>query len=181
MGEEVWDEVPADIPVAGARRKPREPVVPPKPARARPVDWWALDDKARGEVLKNLAPWVASFVTAYALSEVVVPPCWYMHDSLVQELLALQQYREQDVFDKSANAAAPVRAAMEFHNHLHYALLRLRGWTAEAGCTSAVHEPVRVAPWADTEAGGLHGQWRETFTAAMREFYSVDVGGEGAA
>ena len=59
-------------------------------ARApRPIDWARLSAEHAAQVWLDLDEWVRWLVTRYALDHRDVPPCWYAHGDLVEELTAL--------------------------------------------------------------------------------------------
>lgn len=120
-----------------------------RPKLAPPVNWWKLDPAQRVETLQVVAEFTSELVSRYRLKATVVPPCWFLHEALVQELLALFQYRNQQQFVE----AAPPGAPHEFHYQFQFAIARLRSWVKEAGCTPQEHfdQPIRQ-PWTDPES-----------------------------
>lgn len=117
---------------------------PAVPAAIAPINWWRLDPEERTETLTTLAVFVPELVRRYALSDQILPPCWYRHEPLVQELLALYQYRNQNQFLPTAPPVAP----KEFHFELQQVIARLRSWVAQTGCNIAEHNEDRVQSWA---------------------------------
>lgn len=109
-----------------------------------PIDWWRLDSAERVETLRTLSIFVPELVRRYALNDQVIPPCWYRHEALIQELLALYQFRNQNQFLPIAPPVAP----KEFHYELQLVITRLRGWVATTGCNMAEHHEDRVQAWA---------------------------------
>lgn len=137
--------------------RPQEPVpaVPAKPKYTAPVNWWTLTPEERAMTLGVLREWVPELVRRYdGLPEQVVPPCWWRHEALIQELLGLFQYRQQQQVLESA----PPGAMQDFHYQFNLSIHRLRGWVAMAGCTSATHEDVRFPKWADPSTPE-HARW----------------------
>lgn len=115
------------------------------PKLGPPVNWWALTRSERVETLEVVSMFTTELVRRYALSSAVIPPCWFKHESLVQELLALFQYRNQQQFMEIAPPGAP----LEFHVQLQVTIHRLTKWTAVSSCTEQVHRESRVAAWAN--------------------------------
>lgn len=151
--------------------RPAEAVAPPpeSPIIPAPIDWWKLDQQERGETLVVLGEWVRKLVRSYALPDQVVPPCWYEHESLVHELLALFQYRNQQQFTDVAPPSAP----LDFHQQLNLSVARLRGWVSAAGCSSAEHFPAAPAVWA---APGVAGAtWTVRFDEDLQSGYGRSV------
>lgn len=128
--------------------------VPMKARYASPVDWWALDGMERAEMLGVLAVWVPKLVRWFGLRDDTVPPCWFRHDALVQELLALYQYREQ----QQVLPAAPPSAMLDFQVQLQLALARLRGWVGVTGCNAREHTDTPVPVWVGDVV--VHSRWR---------------------
>lgn len=120
-----------------------------------PIDWWKLDTVERTETLGTLAVWVPELVRRYTLTDQIVPPCWYQHEPLVQELLALFQYRNQNQFLPIAPPVAP----KEFHYELQLAIARLRSWVQLTGCNAAEHFDGTVQAWAE-RSGAAPALWR---------------------
>ncbi|MDA3146517.1 hypothetical protein JSO19_03890 [Leucobacter sp. UCMA 4100] len=102
-----------------------------------PVDWWSLSDEERHAELQSLVPFVLTLVEQFVIPEAEIPRCWYQHQALVQELLAVKQYREQQ-FDTVAAPQGPI----DFHYNL-YAMVRprLRAFVQMVGCNAAKHKP----------------------------------------
>ena len=134
-----------------------------------PIDWWRLNGFERARTLDDLMPWTSKLVFFYGLTDQVVPPCWYLHDSLLQELLALYQYRDQQQY----TAEAPPSAAIDFHYQFALVQVRLRGWVGELGCNTAEHRPTRVSAWCD----GRSVEYSRFEEAA--ETYRLGLAGEG--
>lgn len=143
------------------------PPAPVKPKFAPPIDWWKLDDEERAEVLEVLVEWVPELVRRYMLREQIVPSCWFKHQELIQELLALFQYRNQQQFLEVAPPSAP----LDFHYQLQLSIGRLRSWVGEAGCKPGMHEGRALPKWADpaTPAGAM---WPEEATYESIELWS---------
>lgn len=128
--------------------RPNATPPPPPPPQVRqplpsPINWWKLDDEERAETLEVLGEWVPELVRRYGLRDSVVPPCWYQHEALVQELLALFQYRNQQQVQKTA----PPSAMLDFHYQFDLAIRRLSSWTSATGCNSAEHHETPLSMW----------------------------------
>lgn len=123
-----------------------------------PAQWAALDE------------WVRWLVTRYALDHRDVPPCWYRHGSLVEELSALRGAHTV-AFDPSQ----PAGGAADWHTTFGYARARLQGWNARTGCKSGQHRDDTPAEWAlDPHASSYHA----AFTAAVQQArWQADAGG----
>lgn len=156
--------------------RPANPVPPKEPEAqsqvAAPIDWWKLDDYGRAETLGILLRFVPELVRRYALQDSEVPPCWHKHDTLIQELLALYQYRNQQQF----LPVAPPSAPLDFHYNLQLAIGRLTGWTARHGCRTGEHTPANLAAWVDPESE-KSSEWIVTAEEdiAMRTGYELEL------
>lgn len=117
---------------------------PVKPVFEPPINWWRLDPQERTETLAVLFDWVPELVRRYGLTDSTVPPCWYRHEAMVQELLALFQYRNQLQYLE----VGPPNAPIDFHYQFQLALGRLRSWNQSAGCNTAEHQETPIQPWA---------------------------------
>lgn len=144
--------------------RPSEPATPKeeseKPAFAPPVDWWKLDPDERAAAVQVLSVWVPELVRRYGLKEQVVPPCWYLHEALIQELLAFYQYRNQ----QQVLPVSPPSAMQDLHYQLTLTIARLRGWASETGCTEGEHRPTAIPTWAQPESMS-----HATYTVQVRE------------
>lgn len=116
---------------------------------ASPINWWKLDAEERTEIISILMEWVPQLVRRYGLPEQIVPPCWYRHEALIQELLALFQYRNQQqyMFDM------PPGGPLEFHTQLQLVIGRLRFWVSFTECTLGRHEETVIPAWAGQQIG----------------------------
>ncbi|GAA1573173.1 hypothetical protein [Leucobacter aridicollis] len=128
--------------------RPNATPPPPPPPQVRqplpsPINWWKLDDEESAETLEVLGEWVPELVRRYGLRDSVVPPCWFLHEALVQELLALFQYRNQ----QQVEPTAPPSAMLDFHYQFDLAIRRLTSWTTSTGCNSAEHHDTTPAVW----------------------------------
>jgi hypothetical protein len=116
-------------------------------------------------VLWTLEQFVIELVSRYGLKEAVVPPCWFKHEAIIQELLALFQYRNQQQYLPIAPASAPI----DFHYYFQLALTRLRNWVNESGCTLSRHHDSRTAPWV-TPGTGLNAQHVQDFEEYLANY-----------
>ena len=92
------------------------------PAHEAPMQWAALD------------AWVRWLVRRYTLDHRDVPPCWYRHGALVQELTALR-----DAHAGAYHPAQPLGGPADWHQTLGYTRLRCRDWVARTGCKPGEH------------------------------------------
>lgn len=113
------------------------------PPAISPINWWKLDQDERKETLETLTLFVPELARRYALSDAVIPPCWYRHEALIQELLALYQYRNQNQFLNTSPATAP----KEWHYELQIAMMRLRSWVTVTGCNIGEHYEDQPQKW----------------------------------
>jgi hypothetical protein len=112
-----------------------------------PRNWWRLTggkrqgrDPAR-DALKAMVPWVDWLVGRYGLAH-VVPPCWWAHGAMVEELSALQAAW----LGAYENPDAPADAGVVWHEHLQRCLGRLREWNV-ARCAAGHHRPAAESTW----------------------------------
>ena len=87
----------------------------------------------------SLREWVENLVRRYPhLDHHVIPSCWYLHNGHVEALAALRDH-ERISFAESSPASSPSQWQWTFAQ----IEMRLREWTAHAGCLS-VHRPTTV-------------------------------------
>lgn len=134
-----------------------------------PIDWWKLDAQGRAETLGILLRFVPELVRRYALTDSEVPPCWYKHETLIQELLALYQYRNQQQFLPIANAGA----ALDFHYSFQLAIGRLSHWTGRHGCRTGDHNSTELAAWVDPDS-----EKRPEWVVMAEEYVALSTGFE---
>jgi hypothetical protein len=119
-------------------RAPRQVAWTRVTAADAPAQWAALD------------AWVRWLVTRYALDHRDVPPCWYRHGCLVEELSALRG-AHLVAFDPSQPASAPA----DWHTTFGNTRTRIRDWNARTGCKPGQHRVDIPADWAlDPESCG---------------------------
>lgn len=111
-------------------------------ARPRPVVWRHLGPTAAAAAWVALEDWVRWLAARYALDHRDVPPCWYAHGHLVEELSALHT-AHRACFDPAASATAPV----EWHQVLASARTRLQLWAGRTGCRPGEHRPDAPPEW----------------------------------
>jgi hypothetical protein len=110
------DEIAGDI----AGYDPNNRYGPSDPLGAHIVNWRTLPDHKAPTAWNALRAWVEWFTVRYRISESVVPPCWYKHGQLVEELSAL--HTAHDVaFDTTDSGYGPIG----WHERLSLALPRL--------------------------------------------------------
>lgn len=137
--------------------------IPPPPLS--PIDWWVLDRVERAETLRLLGEFVPELVRRFGLTDGVVPPCWYLHEPLIQELLGLFQLRQQAQFLESATATTP----NDFHVQLNMWVARMRGWVAQTGCNAAQHHDSAFPAWV------LPGQRKALWETDLHEFIAQGI------
>lgn len=118
--------------------------VPAPVKMASPVNWWKLDATERVETLAIVSTFATELVQRYGIRTSMIPPCWFKHDALVQELLAMFQYRNQQQYIDVAPPGAP----HEWHYQFQSAMHRLLFWTAITGCTDTRHVATTIPAWA---------------------------------
>lgn len=88
MSDEIpVDELLADLGEDFDAQTDREQPLPGEEVHA--VNWRTLTDEDAPAVWVELADWVDWFLQRYQISHKKVPPCWYRHGDLVEELSAL--------------------------------------------------------------------------------------------
>ena len=125
----------------------------------RPIDWRRVPPNEAAERWEELDRWVRWLVTRYALDHRDVPPCWYAHGDLVEELTALMTAHKA-AFDRSASATSPA----EWHQTLAATRGRLQLWTSRTGCRQREHRSPTAPAWAGPQAA----DYRAAFAAHVR-------------
>jgi hypothetical protein len=91
--------------------------------------------RATWDELRDFVDWL---VDRYALDHKTVPPCWYLHGALVDELTALWG-AWQTAYWPYASAADPAGWMQIFAN----TRMRLSEWSGRRGCRPDDHRPDR--------------------------------------
>lgn len=112
-----------------------------------PTDWRHLPPSEAEDEWAELQAWVKWLKDRYALDHRVVPPCWYLHDALVDLLAALRDHHEY-----SFGQLQPATAAAEWHRVFRDLEPRLRDWASRTGCTRDQHRPDLTVDWPDDAA-----------------------------
>jgi len=110
-----------------------------EPLGVHVVDWRRLSDRDAALEWAMLRIWVEWFTVRYNIPISVVPPCWWKHGALVEELSALH-IAHLAAFDTSDAGFG----AIGWHERLSLAQPRLQ--RAGAGCTSG-HNETRPRSW----------------------------------
>jgi hypothetical protein len=108
-------------------------------------NWRSLGPSDLEAMWKRLWPWVEWLRTRYELSE-AIPPCWYRHGAMVEELTALFAGWKAAYEDRRARAEAP----LTWHEKLDHWRARQREWNRH-GCSPVRHEDDKPAPFSEQE------------------------------
>ena len=107
-----------------------------------PVCWKILDRHAARREWRSLAEWVRWLVARYTLTPRTLPPCWYRHGGLVEELSALRT-GWLAAFAPDAPGSAP----LDWHTMLAATRARLEESVSRSGCTKETHTDEKVPSW----------------------------------
>jgi hypothetical protein len=108
----------------------------------QPVCWPRLDAQGAFTAWHALDGWTRWCVRRYGLDHRTVPPCWYLHGAVVEELSALHT-----AWQAAHSPAAPGSAPLDWHAMFAMARQRLQDWVARSGCRSDEHRPQQATPW----------------------------------
>lgn len=134
----------------------------PAPRLLPPMNWWTLAADEKAVVLTTLDRFLRNLHRYYELRSGLVRECWFKHPAVVQEVLALWQYRSHHAFIPDQTAIA----SLEFHIQLIPALDRIEKATKRTGCQPGEHKEYEVLAMFD------HGPKSEGYTGDLRK--SVD-------
>lgn len=126
-----------------------EPFDLPDPTGAwqpTPVCWKILDRHAARREWPALAEWVRWLVTRYTLTPRTLPPCWYRHGGLVEELSALRS-GWLAAFAPDAPGSAP----LDWHTMFASTRARLEESVSRNGCTKDAHTGEKIPGWVTAE------------------------------
>ena len=109
----------------------------------RPVNWSRLSRDQAAARWAALDEWVRWPARRYSLDRRDIPPCWYAHGDLVEELSALHT-AHQAAFDPAGPATGPA----DWHQHLANTRARMQTWIARTGCRRGQHRAPAQIEWA---------------------------------
>lgn len=126
----------------------------------KPVDWRRIPAHAAAVEWAALDTWVRWLTTRYALDHRELPPCWFRHAAMVEELSAL----------RTAHASAlhptqPATGPLDWHQSFGFARLRMRDWVARTGCKPGGHRGDTPAEWSTEPAAGVYRSQIQAFIA----------------
>ena len=126
----------------------------------KPVDWRRIPAHAAAAEWAALDTWVRWLAARYALDHRELPPCWFRHAAVVEELSAL----------RTAHASAfhptqPAPGPLDWHQSLGYTRLRMRDWVARTGCKPGGHRGDTAADWTTEPTAGGYGAQLQAFIA----------------
>ncbi|PVU84445.1 hypothetical protein DDP54_00960 (plasmid) [Cellulomonas sp. WB94] len=109
----------------------------------RPVAWARLNEATAAAAWSDLDAWVRWLARRYSLDHRDVPPCWFAHGHLVEELTALRT-AHRVCFDSAGAAQGPA----EWHQTFASSRGRLQLWASRTGCRAGEHRPDAPPEWA---------------------------------
>lgn len=133
----------------------------------RPIVWAKLSAADAEKAWASLSAWVRQLAARYDLDGRELPPCWWRHGALVEELTALHG-AWLVAYDDSQSAAA----MSDWHRVFYETRHRLREWASRTGCSTHDHRDGTTPPW----VGRDYKQWRAEFTAGVHDDLDRRVG-----
>ncbi len=124
--------------------------------KPRPVEWADLSPSEEADQLDALDRWVRWLVLRYRLDQREVPPCWALHDELVEELAALRTAR-QGAYAREG----PLTGPSDWHQTLAATRHRLSQWIARTGCRVGHHREAPTPPWLRATHATAAAAWDE--------------------
>lgn len=107
-----------------------------------PICWQKLERDVATEQWQSLGVWVRWLVKRYALNPGTVPPCWYRHSYVIEELSALRTARD-DAYSSAGSGQGP----LDWHAALGAAKTRLEDAISRVGCATTAHHEDHVQGW----------------------------------
>ncbi len=106
--------------------------VPPQPAT---VAWEALNANDYRTTLEALGQWLQWLVPTYRVPPSVIPPCWFLHPGLIEELGHL--WTGWQVTRHPESGVGMI--GLDWDNHRERSTARLRELVGTAGCNGTSH------------------------------------------
>ena len=110
----------------------------------QPVCWPRLDPDTALNAWHGLDAWIRWCIRRYGLDHRTIPPCWYQHDALVEELSALRTG-----WQSAYSPTAPGNAPLEWQALFSISRQRLQEWVARSGCRSDEHRNQQQVTWVE--------------------------------
>lgn len=108
------------------------PETPEQPAM---IPWERLSATDYRSALEDLGSWLAWLVPAYRIPPSVIPPCWFLHNGVIEELGHLMTGWRMTRHPESGVGMV----GLEWDNHRERVTGRLRELVATAGCNGTTH------------------------------------------
>ena len=99
----------------------------------------------------------------YGIDHRELPPCWYAHGDLAEELSALHTAHQA-----AYHPAGPATGPADWHHQLAATRTRLHASVARTGCRPGEHRPPTVPGWA-TDPAPID------YTAALASHIATDL------
>lgn len=135
---------------------PAAPMTPP----GKPTRWRDLGPDDAMDYWPILDAWVRWWIEREGIPTSVVPPCWYMHGRIVEELTALERG-----YDTLYHPTSPGNGALSFRREVEASRIRLANHTTTLGCDAENHRDERPIDWLA----------RADFAEAFREWVELDL------
>lgn len=113
----------------------------------RPIDWTRLPAEDAAQTWLDLDDWVRWLTRTYVLDHRDIPPCWYRHGDLVEELTALWT-AHRAAYEPTGPATGPA----DWHHTFAACRTRLQAWAARTGCRHGQHRDPVPPIWAGEPA-----------------------------
>jgi hypothetical protein len=111
-------------------------------SRSAPVCWKGLDHGSAIRAQCTLDEWVRWLAVRYTLAPRTIPPCWYRHGILVEELSALRTG-----WLAAFEPSAPGSMALDWHAMFWATRQRLQETISRVGCTKDDHREDQPSTW----------------------------------
>lgn len=108
-----------------------------QPERVGTIPWEALGASDYRTAVSDLGLWLAWLVPTYRIPPSVIPPCWFLHPGLIEELGHL--WTGWRITRHPESGVGMV--GLEWDGHRERATARLRELVATAGCNGTNHSP----------------------------------------
>lgn len=118
-------------------------------ARGSPLprvwDWQVFSAEEAAFIWSDVSEWVLWLVQRYDLGD-EIPPCWWAHPAIVEELTALWASWNFAYRDSNADPRQP----LAWHQELEASRRRIRAWDRQ-GCARGSHRADEPQAWAFSE------------------------------
>ncbi|NKX94264.1 hypothetical protein HF995_13460 [Sanguibacter hominis ATCC BAA-789] len=122
------------------------------------INWRTAEQHETAAQMEPLREFVDWLIATYNVQPSVIPPCWWKHPALIQELYALRVFHAM-----AFHVEDPGQGPIGFQERWFMARSRLNEYTNDTGCSGSVHAQRVIEPPGPTR---IDDEWFELTTGS---------------